>query len=446
MAKIMNDNYWIEYIDKEFANIHISNIETIRILNKLSSAANNKSAIKKHIDKHNASLSIKKNISVIQSENKKAENKVNKNEINPETKSKKKKKHKSKHITLSSQYILRREQSRDKNKRKGNTIKIAKYSKKKHIVGDWKTYIDENFKEKCIYLSDIEVIKRKFNLIDNPEGFKIIDEIKFYVGDHNHKINIASVSTFKKHSPEFMSWDDITFYDGYFEVKEPESKQKYRCNNKYSNNILNRIKLHFKIKFETLEIQITNGKVIINDPERFNNLLQDIKLHQIYNYVPSLEYSPKQQLIKYFKGLTKPEIKRYLQNYKQEYINYLCIKQLGEYKIQYTPEYRVNFDSEEWENAFIFTVSIQNKYAVVILENTLESRSSQVFYVPIEKYEEGIKDICAFFTSDKINKREFIINNKIQFKQSGIIKTKRLYHTNYKVWKQDIDNLCIRYT
>ncbi|MCR5314381.1 MAG: hypothetical protein K6E52_00595 [Bacteroidaceae bacterium] len=234
------------------------------------------------------------------------------------------------------------------------------------------------------------------------------------------------------------SWDNIIFKDNYIVIK---SSDFYLCNYTvlHSKSSFNNLIPHFKKIFENLEIRIRNNEPIFNDEKRFNEVLMSVNTDNSDDRVPDLIASPKPMVLRYFNSLSNDRMKEYVINLKQKFFSYLCLKQLDKYKIKYALERRVNYDSEADEVAFIFTINESADRIVVVFENVLENRSSIAFIIDPNQYDKAINSISGYFSSDEINKREYLSTNYVQFQNSGIKKMKRIIHNDYSQWQKDID-------
>lgn len=323
----------------------------------------------------------------------------------------------------------------------------GKYQKKNYdnytiYVNKLKEFFEEKYCKERIFMSDIEMMINKFQLRDNPECWKIKEQVKRYADEHNNNMFISSIKRAPIVTPLeeiVFSWDDISFRNGYIEISDKDHVQKYRHEISASKEAYNAIKKYFIIKYEELEIRIVKGKFVFNDEARFVKLLSSIKAGNVSSYVPDLELSPKSTLLTYFNRLSKADVKKYILLLKHKYLSYLCVKHKDKYRIQYTIEKRVNLENEALENAFVFTVSESNNFIVLVYENTEDDRSSIVFYVRRDEYNLAIDSICGYFSSWKYNKRETLATYDVKFKNSGIIKFNRIYHNDYNQWKKSID-------
>ena len=332
-------------------------------------------------------------------------------------------------------------------------IKRSKYTRPTY--DDFNTYVvklqeyfEKNYHNRSIYRSDIELAINKLNINSNPECWKIKEFIQRYANEHNDKIFIKEVKntiSYKaKNAPleeKIFSWDNIIFYDGRVEINDEHHTVVGVYYISASKWAFNSLKLHFKLKFSDLEIQVVKGKVVFNDEKKFIDVITSVTTSKNPTFIPDLELTPKKQVIQYFKNASNDEIKNYILELKQRYLTYLCAKHKDKFRIRYTIERRVTYESEtEYvENAFLFTISEASRYIILVYENAEDSRSSIVFHVRSEQYDQAVNNICNYFTSNECNKRETLAEYYVAFKGSGIIKYQRIYHNDFNSWKKTID-------
>ena len=312
-----------------------------------------------------------------------------------------------------------------------------------------KDYFEKNYSNERIYMSDIDLAINKFNLIRNSECFKIKLHLQWFIEEHNNNLYVSAlkknIEQKRKNMPleeKTFSWENITFCDGKIEIRDEDNILVATYKIDSSRRAFNDIKAHFKIKFSELEIHIKKGKVVFNDEKRFKELINSLKISAKSTFVPDLELTPKKDVINYFNAATNKEIKNFIIQLRQQYLTYLCTKHLDGYKIKYTIEWRSTCENDFIENAFLFTISESSIYNIIVYENTEDDRSSIVFYVNPKEYEKAINAICGYFSSRDINKRETLASYYVNFKDSGIKRFKRIYHTDFNQWKKTINSFC----
>ena len=318
-------------------------------------------------------------------------------------------------------------------------------------VSQLQDYFETHYQGETIYKSDIDMAINRFKLKDNPECWKIKEILKRYISLHNDGDFISKLKgdivKEKKSVPleeKFFSWDNIAFCDYRIEIRDEDHIVIATYRIESSRSAFNSIKTHFKIKFPNLEIQVKNGKLVFNDEKRFLELLSSINIGNKSSIVPDLVKTPKSFVFKYFYDASNEEIRNHIFHLKQPYLSYLCTKHIDKYRIKYTTEQRINMENEYIENAFLFTISESKFYNVIVYENTEDDRSSIVFFVNKDEYEKAVNNICGYFSSRELNKRETLASYYVNFKDSGIKRFQRIYHTDYNQWKKTIDSFHYR--
>ena len=334
----------------------------------------------------------------------------------------------------------------------GRKVKSPKYVRPHYdsvesYLNQIKEYFDKNYSNEHIYMSDIDFAINKFNLRGYSESFKIKMQLQWYIDEHNNGMYVSTlknrIEQKRKNTPleeKIFSWDNIIFCDGKIEIRDEDNILVATYQMVDSRRAFNDIKAHFKIKLPELEIHIKRGKVVFNDTKKFTELVSSLSIPAKTTFIPDLELTPKRDVMRYFDAASNQEIKNYIIQLRQQYLTYLCTKHLDGYKIKYTIEWRSNCENDFIENAFLFTISESRFYNVIVYENTEDDRSSIVFYVNPMEYDKAINAICGYFSSMEINKRETLASYYVNFKDSGIKRFKRIYHTDYNQWKRTINS------
>ena len=78
---------------------------------------------------------------------------------------------------------------------------------------------------------------------------------------------------------------------------------------------------------------------------------------------------------------------------------------------------------------------------VLLYENVLDDRASVLFYINHDCSADAIKAINDYFSSDIMeNKRQKLAEDMTQFVDSGIKGYKRIYHTSFHDWKNELES------
>ena len=346
---------------------------------------------------------------------------------------------------------------RNKNNISGTgRIKAPKYKRPHYEDVEFYThlivkYLEKQYANETIYMSYVDLAINKYNLKDNPECFKIKQQLQWYVESHNNALfalNIKKgIEQREKNKPldeKKFSWDNITFCDGEIEIRDEDLIMVASYSIETSKRVFNDIKSYFLSKFPDLEVKVIGGKVVFNDEQRFQALLSSIDTNSKSSVMPDYTLIPKGIVYRNLCGASNAQIRSFILNLKQIFLSYLCTIHLDQFQIKYTTELRINFDNDFVENAFLFTVSESSNRILVVYENTEYARSSIVFFVKPAEYDNAINSICGFFSSRKLNKRETLAGYYVNFKQTGIISFRRVYHSDFNKWKSTINSFIAR--
>lgn len=126
---------------------------------------------------------------------------------------------------------------------------------------------------------------------------------------------------------------------------------------------------------------------------------------------------------------------------KSPYLSLLSKHQSRNYKIHYLLEQAVHKSSKSIndEHGYLFTFDHCRGYLVLVFENTSdESRCSIVFYVKLGLFDQALKYIYRFLSSDLENKRQRIAMGTLKIRDSSILEMKRVSHTNLNEWRSKI--------
>lgn len=73
-------------------------------------------------------------------------------------------------------------------------------------------------------------------------------------------------------------------------------------------------------------------------------------------------------------------------------------------------------------------------------ENASISKSSYIFIIDPEFYDDAVKFISSYFASKKINKRAELQYSRDMFnRQDGFLRVVRVIHDNFENWKNTIN-------
>lgn len=124
---------------------------------------------------------------------------------------------------------------------------------------------------------------------------------------------------------------------------------------------------------------------------------------------------------------------------KSPYLRVLSQNQINSRKIMYVVESLTHHGSTMFEGGYLFTVKDCDGESIVVYENTTdESRSSIVFRVRSEYYNEAVRAISSFFAGSEMNKREKIAYRRLRFISRAIIDYDRITHSSYFDWQYQL--------
>jgi hypothetical protein len=129
------------------------------------------------------------------------------------------------------------------------------------------------------------------------------------------------------------------------------------------------------------------------------------------------------------------EAKTLCKEFKSRFLDYLCAKQIYEYKVVCCIEHRCNSSgSMSDEYSFIFTVHETARLLYLAYENSKEARCTYLFPVPKERRQLCIDKIYAYFASNEINKRQQLASGKVFLSLPGGHDYQRIMHDDYLKW------------
>ena len=135
------------------------------------------------------------------------------------------------------------------------------------------------------------------------------------------------------------------------------------------------------------------------------------------------------------KEISSSEASKLCKEFKSRFLDYLCKKQLDEYKVICCVENRVNSDlAVTTEYSFIFTIKESKDLVYLAFENTSDSRCTYVFPIPRRSWEESIDALYAFFASSEVNKRQALSQRLVNLQLPGRYDYIRVLHTDYLKW------------
>lgn len=181
--------------------------------------------------------------------------------------------------------------------------------------------------------------------------------------------------------------------------------------------------------FPFIKCKCENGKILSIDEQFANYVIDEIGfIHKYYK---------RQKLNIGSASVTSKEI---LRRYKSEQFNFLESKQVRRFAIIPILENVSNVNTEKEEPALLFTVAIGKETCTLVYENVSISKSTYIFIINPELYDDAVKFISSYFASKKINKRAELQYSRDMFnRQDGFLRVVRVIHDDFENWKNTIN-------
>lgn len=236
-----------------------------------------------------------------------------------------------------------------------------------------------------------------------------------------------------------LPWDYVNFYDGIMYLAHPNSSKRATCNPFHfrHSDILKSyrdILPYIKERCPKFRVRAIDGR--IEEVLNFTDFKKHIKHFHDYSTaeveeIPGFSINSKryEYSVEYF---SKSSIVK-----KSPFLNYLCTQQIKDQNIYAVTESAVHDSSylDKDESGYLFTIRQMHGVSTILFENASDSsRSSIVFKVSTDRYEEAIREIKDFLASDIKNKRQKLTYGKINFKNPAILSYGRVMHRDYYSW------------
>lgn len=240
----------------------------------------------------------------------------------------------------------------------------------------------------------------------------------------------------------YLRWDKVDFFNGFYIVYHPDvpynRAKPYRVDDECSRKAFNDISSIFLKKLPPLYVKAENGQ-IVNVMNRTN----------LSNCISIMEHKVARANVKRTKAmdrkqfgtreLTKLEAKSLCRDMKSRYLDYLCARQLDNYKVVYCVESRVNASGAVTsECSFVFTIGETADKVILAYENASDSRCTYVFPVSRRSWKEGMEKIYEYFASNEVNKRQSMAQRSVDLRLPGHYEYRRVFHSDYLDWADTI--------
>ena len=236
----------------------------------------------------------------------------------------------------------------------------------------------------------------------------------------------------------FLRWDKVDFYDGFYLIYHPSLSTRdsmpYRVKDEHSRRSFNEISKLFMKNLPPLRVQAKDGNIVkvlnkVNLDECVT--LMEHKVMKPVSLKKGMSIKTKTER----KEISSSEAKTLCKEFKSRFLDYLCTKQIDEYKVVCCIEHRCNSSgSMSDEYSFIFTVHETARMLYLAYENSIEARCTYLFPVPKERWQLCIDKIYEYFASNEINKRQQLASRKVYLNLPGGHDYQRIMHDNYLKW------------
>lgn len=154
---------------------------------------------------------------------------------------------------------------------------------------------------------------------------------------------------------------------------------------------------------------------------------------------------PQQMSFKQALSKAKQMTAAEFEKYKSEYIDHLVKQQSKKYKVIPCVERLAHTDSDITEYAFMFSIECKSGDILIVYENVHPDRSTLLFVVKPENYDQAIRSIYDFMQSAEINKRSSLRDGNIEIKQTGVERFCSINHDGVFIWSRMIKNYKLFY-
>lgn len=310
-------------------------------------------------------------------------------------------------------------------------------------------------KDNAVYTTEIIEVKGNKKKKGKTETIEK-KELRFYFKPGNDlSYLLAEIEELKKNKPMLQNtsypqtgifdlpWDYVTFYDGIMYLAHPNPSMRatldpfcFRHTDilKSYRDILS----YIKERCPKFRVKAIDGRIeeILN----FTDFKQQIKHFHDFSTaeveeIPGFSINSKRSeySVEYFSKSSKVK--------KSPFLNYLCMQQIKDRNIFAVTESAVHDSSyfDKDESGYLFTIRQMHGVSTILFENASDSsRSSIVFKVSTDRYEEAIREIKDFLASDIKNKRQKLTYGKINFKNPAILSYGRVMHRDYYSWVEHL--------
>ena len=247
-----------------------------------------------------------------------------------------------------------------------------------------------------------------------------------------------------------LDWNCVLFKNNYFIVVPPDngSVSFKPINISYPGVIesFNYLKGYLNDRLAPVRCSVKNMNLTISDTitleEVITKFASAAKQHAITTTETKLATKatsyllPSKQVLSKSQQLTEEEFKKY----KSKYIDFLTKHQDEKYKIIPCVERLAHTTGDMTEYAFMFSIQCNGDRVLIVHENVNPDRSTLLFVVKENAYDETIRLIYDFLQSAEINKRSGIRDGAIQISETGVINYRSVNHNDINSWQSIIED------
>mgnify|MGYP003292483715 CR=1 FL=1 len=235
-----------------------------------------------------------------------------------------------------------------------------------------------------------------------------------------------------------ISFENITFYDGYIEVGSGKLKSLI-INNEDSSSLLNILHKYWLNTNQLFEIYYASNQILAISP-----LLDINKYVQELYAIASRNVEAKDGKLNHVKEISSLSIQETIPqeviqreiSFKNPYIDFLSLHQND--NVIYRCLEQNNTTKEE---CFIFTIPIDNERMAQVFENVNFGRSTEIFISDKEKSKACIEKVFCWFTSHKTNKREILRSKLVENDIFEAIEYCSIPHQDINQWIFNINRI-----
>ena len=238
---------------------------------------------------------------------------------------------------------------------------------------------------------------------------------------------------FKRGSVIIYSRSTLGFSFKPTEVIAPHSLESFNYLKKYLNERLPPVRCY-----------IVGQRITVVDKINFSNAIQQFQIAaqqrgiKIGETNSGKNYSPHPMSFTQALSRAKQMTPEDFQKYKSNYIDYLVMLQSKEYKVIPCVERLAHSTGDTTEYAFMFSIECNSGKVLIVHENVNPDRSTLLFLVKKESFNQSIREIYNFLQSAEINKRSSLRDKSVEIENAGILSYRSINHEDLYSWKQTI--------